>query len=691
MPTTLQKTTTDGILSGGDLTFTYEGSSGLCRAKSSAAIVGKKYAEFTYVTTEYADTTAILLFGTGNDHLASFWVNDGAYDADYDYSGDLGAVVNGNILRVAIDIDALQISFALNGGSWLGPLALGAAADTRFAIEHYYADQSVTANFGATAFAYTPPTGFTGMDSPGGRTTPATLYVSASGNDANDGFSTGAAKATLAAIVAMSIDGDTFALHGGDTFNEALIIPHDDITVQSYGTGRATVHGKLVATNRDNFACNGVNFTGPTSNTDHGIHIVNSQGGDTKLDGPTLTDIEVSGFGACGVLIEGANGYSGFDGVLIDGVVSHGNTGTYAGGYGSAGIAVKADTAYNTGNYAHTNVQISDCVSYSNTGKTGDTNHNGSGIMVFQTDTAEVFGCEAYDNGQNSDNTGGGPVGIWAADSRDVIIHHSKSHDNKTGFKDGGGFDLDGGCHDCTLEYNMSWNNAGYGFMEYCYPDGSMTTSGNTIRFNISVDDLTGLLIAQDGTSISDGSYYNNTVFNDNLGCIIAGPNITGFVANNIFVAAAGKKLIDSWGGTAPDSGLVFAGNLYWTVSGADAIKWGATTYTSPLAWHTATGREVASPVRNNPLFANLGGTDADDYLIRHSSPAIKSGVDLAALFGVTLPADDYYGETPVARNIGADASTIAVALYVGAADRATYYKGAKTDSQLYVGAGLLF
>lgn len=79
----------------------------------------------------------------------------------------------GSIIRIAVDLDANLIWVALNGGSWNGTSAdpeagTGGAAFTDGAYAPSFSaaglNQYMVLNTGASAFAYTPPAGFTEWD-----------------------------------------------------------------------------------------------------------------------------------------------------------------------------------------------------------------------------------------------------------------------------------------------------------------------------------------------------------------------------------------------------------------------------------------------------------------------------------------------------------------------------------------------
>ena len=52
---------------------------------------------------------------------------------------------------------------------------------------------------------------------------------------------------------------------------------------------------------------------------------------------------------------------------------------------------------------------------------------------------------------------------------------------------DGGGFDLDGATTNSVLQYNVSWNNNGYGYQLYDFFWGPH--QNNTARYNVTIDD----------------------------------------------------------------------------------------------------------------------------------------------------------------------------------------------------------
>ena len=69
-----------------------------------------------------------------------------------------------------------------------------------------------------------------------------------------------------------------------------------------------------------------------------------------------------------------------------------------------------------------------------------------------------------------------------------MTIQFCKVHDMATANNaDGGGFDLDGATTNSVLQYNVSWNNHGYGYQLYDFFWGPH--QNNTVRYNVTIGD----------------------------------------------------------------------------------------------------------------------------------------------------------------------------------------------------------
>lgn len=77
---------------------------------------------------------------------------------------------------------------------------------------------------------------------------------------------------------------------------------------------------------------------------------------------------------------------------------------------------------------------------------------------------SEVNGCTiqyytAHDNGANS-TANNGPVGFFEYDALNVLFQFCEAYNNNaSGTNDGGGFDLDGGLQNCTVQYCYAHGN----------------------------------------------------------------------------------------------------------------------------------------------------------------------------------------------------------------------------------------
>lgn len=487
-----------------------------------------------------------------------------------------------------------------------------------------------------------------------------TYYVSNSGADGNNGTSTGTPWQTISKVNGFSFtSGDIIQFNGGQTFSGAIVLAQS-VTVQSYGTGQATISSGTsagyTATNIGGITINNLIFTGSgiSSNTVDGIHIENNQAGNTKLQNVTVSGVTVSGYGGNGIFISGNNGTSGFNNVNVLNSIAHDCTGGVTPGIGTAGIKISSDPGYTHGIIApsHTNVLIDHCTAYNNTGKAGDSNWTGSGIFLAETGNGTIQYSTAYNNGANSNNGGGGPVGIWVFDGHDYLMQYNESHHNLTGAgtPDGDGFDVDGGCTNTIVQYNYSHDNYGAGFQIYTFTDSGISGISNVdMQYNISQNDVTGgngsygsIMIGSDGNSLTGINVYNNTLYNT-IGptFVFSGSvgGLTGGFYNNILVSSQQIKT-----NTNNPASFNVNGNDY---PGTFNIEWNGTTYTSLSTWQTATSKEkisgssvakTADPVFMSPGNGSMG------YKLSPTSTIIGQGLNLVSLYGLTVGSTDYYG-----------------------------------------------
>ncbi len=503
-------------------------------------------------------------------------------------------------------------------------------------------------------------------------------YISVSGNNSNPGTAPKKAWKSIEKVNSVRFKaGDNIFFEGGKTFEGSLRFDADDsgtaqnpVTVTSYGNGRATIssgskHG-LYTKNCSGFIVRDLNFLG-SGRTDpegkSGISFFTDLTGE-RLEYIRVDKVEISGYRQRGIHISGSRrSDSGFKDVRITNADVHDN--------GNQGIASSGSKP--PGDWVHKEIYVGDCKVYDNAGISGGRGHSGNGIILSSVDGAVIEYCEAYNNGWLSDDPcGGGPIGIWAWDSKNVVIQYCEAYDNKTGNRaDGGGFDLDGGCVNCVMQYNYSHGNHGAGYGIYQY-NSAREFKNNVVRYNISEADgvknrYGGINFWSTNSSggIQNTRVYNNTIYisDETKGAGIADlPDVeeTSYVYgteiyNNIFLAVPGKKIVDI---PNPKSGWSFRGNCYWTYGGDIEIKWGDAVYTGLNQWRAATGQERFGGVdvgfKTDPKLIDPGAGGAignprllstlNAYKLTALSPLINAGIDIESAFGIDAGNQDYYG-----------------------------------------------
>jgi hypothetical protein len=504
-------------------------------------------------------------------------------------------------------------------------------------------------------------------------------YVSSSGDDSARGTSPGTSWKSIDKINKTDFQpGDKILFEGGKTFAGALKFDIDDsgtpenpVTVTSYGEGRATISSGtetgLLAINTSGFVIKNINISGASLDIDDnssGIHFYTDLDS-VKPEFIRIDSVEISGYRWNGIDIQGdrEKGSSGFRDVRITNAIVHDN--------GDKGIAVGGPMPPD--DWANKDIYIGYCTVYNIRGILGMHGHTGNGIIVSSLDGGIIEYCVAYNNGENSDYPeSGGPIGIWAWDSHNVVIQFCEAYENKTGNEaDGGGFDLDGGCVNCIMQYNYSHDNHGAGYGIYQY-GGAREFKGNIIRYNISENDGRNnkygginLWATNSSGGMQDTKIYNNTIyvsevthgaaiedFPDEAGkCFIYGTEIY----NNIFIGTAGKELVKILN---TQSGWTFKNNCYYNYGDKIKIVWGDKTYTTLEEWCRATAQEMLNETvvgfATDPqlIDAGHGGLIGDAlqlgtlnaYKLKPTSPLIDRGLDIKADFGIDPGPRDFYG-----------------------------------------------
>lgn len=172
------------------------------------------------------------------------------------------------------------------------------------------------------------------------------------------------------------------------------------------------------------------------------------------VDGQNILvkDVEINASGQLWGLIV----YAGSRDILIDGVEAYGAKRFGIGCYGWPEREIERLRVINSS--AHHNFGDPEFTE----------NWSGSGIFLEGVIDSSIENCDAYENGELTNSVyKNGPVGIWFHNALRSKIINCRSYDNNTrrGHKDGGGFDMDGACVECSVIGCQSWNNAGSGFL----------------------------------------------------------------------------------------------------------------------------------------------------------------------------------------------------------------------------------
>jgi hypothetical protein len=440
-----------------------------------------------------------------------------------------------------------------------------------------------------------------------------TYFVKAQGDDAQNGLSSITAWKSISKVNASTFSaGDSVLFEAGSSFKGNIYISPASygtltkpLVFGSFGKGKATIlagdgHGFLAYNNAGIVVKNLIfEGSGYSTNTGVGVFFYMDISNNTKLDYIVIDSVETYGFKAAGIQLTAwpaDESRSGYSNITISNSLAHHN--------GLSGISVSGYYKLSDTLFSHRKLNVTRCKAYYNDGISGWNTHSGNGIIIGQVDSCIIERCEAFENGKNNDNTKGGPAGIWAWDSKHVIIQYCYSHHNRTQTNDGDGFDLDGGVQNSIMQYNYSHDNDGPGFLIAQFA-GARNMKNLTVRYNISERDGRGL-----GALIWSGDpagkitaeridFYNNTIFVDSIQNSYANAAFAVFanygamkdvrVCNNIFMTDNGINTVD----IQRISNLKLCNNVYFDKKNTYRFKDNGTIYTKLFAWQSATGQEM--------------------------------------------------------------------------------------------------
>lgn len=439
--------------------------------------------------------------------------------------------------------------------------------------------------------------------------TAATFFVSPRGNDEASGTQPSEAWKSIARVNRHLSQhgfhaGDAVLFKGGCSFRGNLIIdrahggaPSQPALVTSYGSGCATllagIGTGLLIRETPWITISNLTIQADVGNGGDGIRCDRNEESPVRIAGLSLLDCRIVGFDWHGIMIDAAQHTNGFEYLRIDGCTAMSNR--------YAGIMVYGGNPFGRSWYPHAHISIFNCISINNLGDPDQLQfHSGSGIFVDGVDQATISGCFAAGNGAECRNDAGGPVGIWAHASREVIIEHCESFNNHSCLRDGGGFDLDGGCEDSVMRWNFSHQNHGPGFLVYNYSGAAYQNRGCRVMENISMDDgergsgYAGIQVgSESGCQILSLQISRNTIIapEGSVAALrISGHGIDATIQSNLVIAPPHGILVSLSG---YNHRLAFVRNRYWREDGIPVFlidtRWAVASLGE---WHNSTGPE---------------------------------------------------------------------------------------------------
>jgi hypothetical protein len=432
-------------------------------------------------------------------------------------------------------------------------------------------------------------------------------YISAAGNNSNDGLSESTPWQTVGRIItqlsiAGGIPGDKFLLRGGDAFNTAerlgvfsqINSDAEPITVGSYGIGRATINITADVEGLVIFDCNviceNLIFTRSGSSTKQGIVLFGFESAaSVQFTKTVIRNCRISGFDR-GILILSYQVSGLYRSVKVQ---NNHILNCYKSGIESL-VDRSVDSRFLSAVVERNKVELITGV----VGAPSDENH-GNNIVLGQVENSRIEGniCRGSAGAARNHNA------IWYWGSRNSIIRRNVASGMQGTGTDRGGIGIDIDCSDITVESNYVFNCQGQGIL-------IMNALRSIVRHNVIVNcctdlDTAGAILhfgsnaASTAVSLtSDATIYNNLVImppgrtNPALSADKTGD--TTRVFNNILVtqnASAHNILLPAYG----SGSATIQGNCYWNSAGTPTFRVGSTTYTGLPAFRAINYERLGS------------------------------------------------------------------------------------------------
>ena len=392
----------------------------------------------------------------------------------------------------------------------------------------------------------------------------------ACGNDRNSGLSPTLAWKTLARAIRQPLKpGDSLLFKRGETWKGSLVIRGSGtkaypIQIGTYGPGprpRIMSTGRFILSNDGPVSwwrISGLDLSGARPHDPRLAGLGDSHGITIRSDRPckgiAINNCIIHDISGTGISFSNTGGAGrAFESWSITGCEVY-NAGTGITSHGPWPAQVDAVDC-------HKRFRVVGC-------RTHDTATDG--IVLSHCRDGVIEHCTAWRTGIGL--TRRTPVGIWFFLAYRCTIQFSESFDNHCagGKADGGGFDLDGGCIDCTMQYNYSHDNDGAGFLICSYDPKNAPCTGCVTRFNLSVNDgrvndYPAILFWQ----AYDCLTYNNTCITRVSSPLKFTSETSGhLVANNIFMVDSSLDIPLVKSAYAVDSNI-FRNNLYFRAGGS--------------------------------------------------------------------------------------------------------------------------
>lgn len=293
-----------------------------------------------------------------------------------------------------------------------------------------------------------------------------------------------------------------------------------------------------------------------------------------------------------------------------------------------------------------------------------------------------------HDNGGNANSGIGGPYALYMIRADLTTFQFNEQYNQRcwnggypacvTGYSgiDNGGADLDHGTTRGTYQYNYIHDNPmsfgpGMNFFVATGDNSPPQNPGwnnNLISYNIFENNSAGIEVNIQTFGLNTGSFIFNNTFSSNMSlsgslyfgsCFFSGTGMIPFYNNLCMIT--GSDSISAFFVTENFPPNSMDHNAYWATAGTHGWRNNFSLISTFAAWQASTGHPDLHGVNVNPMIAGTAGTGGicytsgtpsgpapcpSPYVLQAGSPLIGAGEDMNAVFGITVGAQDYYGQT---------------------------------------------